>query len=220
MTHLLHIDSSARPDSYSRKLGAAFVDAWRTADPGGSYTYRDLATHPVPQITAEWTELCAYAQEHGITEPERLHETARTAGQRAAWAIVEPLLFELVAADVLLLGVPMYNFSIPAALKAWIDQVTFPRAKLELSVIVASSRGGSYAPGAPRAAVDHQERYLRDFFDGHFGVTDVTFVNAEFANADVDPLLADKLAAHQQSVADAFATAAELAAKLAGGCSR
>lgn len=215
MTHLLHVDSSARTNSYSRRLGAALVGAWRLADPGGTYTYRDLAADPVPQISAEWTELCSFVQENGITDPARLHEAARTPGQRAAWNIVEPLLSELLAADVLLLGVPMYNFSIPAALKAWIDQVTFPRAKLQLSVIVASSRGGSYVAGSPRAAVDHQESYLRDFFDGHFGVTDVTFVNSEFANAVIDPLLSEKIGAHETSVAEAMETAAALGRKLA-----
>ncbi|GAB2648552.1 FMN-dependent NADH-azoreductase [Kribbella swartbergensis] len=215
MSHLLHIDSSARPESYSRRVAAAFADEWRLAVPDGRFSYRDLAMDPVPQITAEWTELCAYAQEHGITDPARLHETARTPGQRAAWAIVEPLLGELVSADVLLLGVPMYNYSVPASLKAWIDQVTFPRARLDLTVVVASSRGGSYAAGAPRAGMDHQESYLRAFFDGHFGVTDIHFVHSEYANATVDPLLADRLDAHERSLSEAYDAARELARKLA-----
>jgi FMN-dependent NADH-azoreductase len=115
----------------------------------------------------------------------------RTPPQRAAWAVVEPLLVELLAADVVLIGAPMYNFSVPAALKAWIDQVTFPRMSLRgRRFVIAGARGGTYAPGTPRAPFDHRERYLVDFIAGHYDVTDVWFVHAELTNALVDPLLA------------------------------
>ncbi|MEU8226656.1 NAD(P)H-dependent oxidoreductase [Kribbella sp. NPDC048915] len=215
MTTLLHLDASARANSHSRRLSAAFAQAWRTARPEDTYVYRDLVADPVPPIGQAWTELCDYALEHEITDPARLPEGARTEAQQAAWAVVEPLLQELVAADVLLIGTPMYNFSVPASLKAWIDQVTFPKARLDLQVVVASARGGSYVPGAPRYAVDHQERYLRDFFDGHFGVTDVTFVNVEWVNATVDPALANRWDDHQASVRDAFTAVDDLAGKIA-----
>ncbi|HEU4945703.1 MAG TPA: NAD(P)H-dependent oxidoreductase [Kribbella sp.] len=215
MSTLLHLDASARRESHSRNLAATFAKAWLEAEPNSTYAYRDLAAHPVPFISQAWTELCDYVLEHGITDPARLHEAARTPRQQEAWAVVEPLLAEVVAADVLLIGTPMYNYSVPAGLKAWIDQITFPRASLELQVVVASARGGSYVSGAPRAAVDHQERYLRDFFAGHFGVTDVTFVNLEYVNSTVDPTLAHRREEYERSVEEAHQTAAELGRKLA-----
>lgn len=217
MAHLLHLDTSARRTSHSRALSALFAERWRAASPAGTYTYRDLAADPVPVIGEAWTELCDYALEHGITDPTRLTEAVRTPAQRAAWAVVEPLLTELVAADVLLIGVPMYNFSIPASLKLWLDQVTFPRASLAATVVVVSARGGSYAPGTPREPVDHQERYLRDFFRGHFQVDDVTVINAEFVNATVDPTLAPWRASYAASFDAAKRAVSELARTLAAG---
>lgn len=210
MPHLLHLDASARRTGHSRRLSRAYADAWRAANPGGRYTYRDLAARPVPPIDEAWTELCDHALAHGVTEPDQLAAGARTPAQRAAWAVVEPLLTELLSADVLLIGTPMYNFSVPASLKAWIDQVTFPRARLGCRVVVASARGGSYAPGTPREPVDHQERYLRDFFRGHFAVDDVTFVTVELTNSLVDPRLADLRPEHDRSLAAALDAVAVL----------
>lgn len=208
MPHLLHLDASARPSGHSRRLSRAYADAWRAANPDGRYTYRDLVARPVPPIDEAWTELCDHSLAHGVTEPERLAAAARTPAQRAAWAVVEPLLTELLDADVLLVGTPMYNYSIPASLKAWIDQVTFPRARLGCRVVVTAARGGTYAPGTPREPVDHQERYLRDFFRGHFAVEDVTFVTAELTNSLVDPALADRRQDHERSLSAALDAAA------------
>jgi FMN-dependent NADH-azoreductase len=191
LSHLLHLDSSARRSSFSRELSRRFADAWCAAHPDGRYTYRDLAADPVPMIGEAWTEICDALLAGGVTDPARYAEVVRTPRQRAAWAVVDPLLAELLAADVVLIGAPMYNFGIPAALKAWIDQVTFPRMSLRgRRFVVAGARGGTYAPGTPRAPFDHHERYLRDFVAGHFDVTDVRFVHAELTNALVDPLLA------------------------------
>ena len=191
MSHLLHLDSSARRTSFSRELTGRFAGAWRTAHPGSGYTYRDLAADPVPVIGGAWTEICDALLAAGLTDPADYAQVVRTPQQRAAWAVVEPLLTELLAADVVLIGAPMYNFSIPAALKAWIDQVTFPRMSLRgRRFVIAGARGGTYAPGTPRAPFDHHERYLRDFIAGHYDVTDVRFLHAELTNALVDPLLA------------------------------
>ncbi|GAA3441429.1 FMN-dependent NADH-azoreductase [Planomonospora venezuelensis] len=191
MGHLLHLDASARRGSISRELSRTFAETWRAAHPDGGYTYRDLAADPVPHITEAWTELCDHVLEHGITEIGRYREAVRTPAQEAAWAVLSPLLDELVAADVVLIGTPMYNFSIPSALKAWLDQVTFPKMSLAgRRFVVAGARGGAYGPGTPREPVDHEERYLRDFFKGHFAVEDVVFVHAELTNALIDPGLA------------------------------
>ncbi|WP_030176384.1 FMN-dependent NADH-azoreductase [Spirillospora albida] len=212
MSRLLHLDASARRSSISRELSGEYARTWRAAHPGGGYTYRDLAADPVPHIGEAWTELCDHVLEHGITDIARYREAARTPAQKEAWGIVEPLLDELVAADTVLIGTPMYNFSIPSALKAWIDQVTFPRMSLAgRRFVVTGARGGAYGPGTPREPVDHQERYLRDFFRGHFGVEDVTFVHAELTNALVDPALAHLRGAQADSRAAARTRVREVA---------
>ncbi|MEU1549108.1 NAD(P)H-dependent oxidoreductase [Nocardia sp. NPDC005745] len=212
MSTLLHLDASARRQSISRELSAAFADAWRARHPDGGYRYRDLAAEPVPFIGAAWTELCDAVLALPSTDPERLGELVRTPEQAAAWKIIEPLLAELLAADVILIGTPMYNYSIPASLKAWLDQVTFPRMSLgHRRFVVAGARGGAYSPGAPKAAYDYQERFLRDFFAGHFGVSDTVFVHAELANSRQDPALAHKRAEHDTSYARAAAAVRALA---------
>ncbi|MFF0541813.1 FMN-dependent NADH-azoreductase [Nocardia thailandica] len=216
MPHLLHLHASARSRSISRELGAAFADTWRAARPAGTYTYRDLAADPVPFIDEGWTELCDAVLAEGETDLDRLPELARTPAQRRALSVVEPLLAEVLAADVVLIGTPMYNYSIPAALKAWLDQVTFPRMTLGHRRFVAvTARGGAYSPGAPKAAFDYQERYLRDFFAGHFAVTDAVFVSSELANARLDPGLAHLRDAQEDSHAAALAEVRRLAEEFA-----
>lgn len=212
MSTLLHLDASARSRSFSRRLSARFAETWRAANPAGQYRYRDLAAEPVPHITEAWTEICDGVLRHGITDIGRYTEAVRTPSQQKAWAVVEPLLNELVAADTVLIGTPMYNFSVPAALKAWVDQVTFPRMSLRgKRFVVTGARGGTYLPGTPRAPYDHEERYLRDFFAGHFDVEDVVFVHAELTNALVDPRLAERKPEHEASLAAAVARVDEVA---------
>jgi FMN-dependent NADH-azoreductase len=208
---LLHIDASARRRSISREVSAAFARAWRAQHPDGGYVYRDLASDPVPFIDEAWTEICDALLAQGGTDLERIAELVRTPAQESAWAVVEPLLTELRAADVVLIGTPMYNYSIPATLKAWLDQVTFPRMSLAPKrFIVAAARGGAYTDGAPKAAFDYQERYLRDFFAGHFAVTDTAFVAAELVNSRHDPALAHLRDDHDRSYALALETAHRL----------
>jgi FMN-dependent NADH-azoreductase len=150
----------------------------------------------------------------GHTDLDLLPTLADTPALQGAWGIVEPLLTELRAADVVLIGTPMYNYSIPAALKAWLDQVTFPRMSLRPTrFVVVSARGGAYTAGAPKAAFDYQERYLRDFFAGHFTVTDSVFVHAELANARMDPQLSHLRDAHDVSAAAAQHTVRRLGAE-------
>ncbi|WP_181771098.1 FMN-dependent NADH-azoreductase [Amycolatopsis pittospori] len=205
MSHLLHLDSSARSASFSRELSARFAGVWRAAHPGAGYTYRDVAAEPVPPIGQAWTEICDALLAGEITDPAGYASVVKTPEQREAWAVIEPLLAELLAADVVLIGAPMYNFSIPASLKLWIDQVTFPKMSLAgKAFVVAGARGGTYLPGTPREPVDHHERYLRDFFAGHYDVHDVTFLHAELTNALVDPRLsprdADRAASREKAL--------------------
>ncbi|GAB2942650.1 FMN-dependent NADH-azoreductase [Nonomuraea fastidiosa] len=211
---LLHLDASARRTSFSRRLSRLYAETWRTAHPQAGYAYRDLAANPVPHIGEAWTEICDHILEREITDIARYREAVRTPAQRAAWAIVEPLLQEVVAAEVILIGTPMYNYSIPSSLKAWLDQITFPKMSLRgRSFVVTSARGGAYGPGTPREPYDHQERYLRDFFKGHFGVDDVTFIHAELANARLDPALAHLREQHERSLSAAVEAVAKEAAR-------
>ncbi|MFE6503482.1 NAD(P)H-dependent oxidoreductase [Kitasatospora sp. NPDC057738] len=216
MPQLLHLDASARRSSFSRRIGAAFAEAWRAEAPQGTCTYRDLAAEPVPPIGEAWTTICDTLLREGIVEPDRYAEAVRTDAERAAWAVLEPLLAELLAADVVLIGSPMYNFGVPAQLKLWIDQVTFPKMNLRpRRFVVASAQGGSYRPGMPRAPFDHQTRYLVDFFHGHYAVEDTLVIGAELANATVDPALAERLPQHEASLAAALTEATEAGRRLA-----
>ncbi|MGV9610718.1 FMN-dependent NADH-azoreductase [Nocardia xishanensis] len=211
MSTLLHLDASARRRSISRELSAEFAAAWRAAHPDGEYRYRDLAARPVPFIGEAWTQLCDAVLARGGFDPAELDALVATPAQAAALEVLRPLLDEVLAADVILIGTPMYNYSIPAALKAWLDQLTFPRMSLgHRRFVVASARGGSYTPGAPKAAFDYQERFLRDFFAGHFAVTDTVFVHVELANSRQDPALADRRAEHDDSYDKAMETARSL----------
>ena len=211
MSALLHLDASARRRSISREISGAFASAWRANNPAGDYVYRDLAANPVPFIDEAWTELCDAVLTQPHADWEGIAELVRTPAQESAWRVVAPLLDEVRAAEVVLIGTPMYNYSIPAALKAWLDQVTFPRMSLApRRFVVAAARGGAYSDGAPKAAFDYQQRYLRDFFAGHFAVTDTSFITAELANARLDPALAHLRAQHERSYALAMDTARRL----------
>ena len=214
--HLLHIDSSARRSSFSRRLGREFRQVWSELSRDHTVTYRDLAVTAPPPIGEAWTEICDNLLRDQIVDLEELHRGARTARQREAWAIVEPLLDELRAADVILIGAPMYNFGVPASLKAWIDQVTFPKINLQhRRFVVVGARGGTYLAGTPREPVEHHTRYLADFFRGHFSVPATTVVVAELANSLVDPALAHLKPTHESSL-EAAITAARQSARAHG----
>jgi FMN-dependent NADH-azoreductase len=167
--NILHIDSSALGQhSVSRQLTAEIVAGLRAGQPGASLRHHDLAAEPLPH----WSPVA-------------------DAADPAVARSVE-LLEEFLAADVLVIGAPMYNFGIPSTLKAWIDRIavagkTFrygPNGPEGLAggkrVIVVSTRGGIYSEGAA-AAMDHQESYLRTVF-GFLGISEVEFVRAEGLN--------------------------------------
>lgn len=175
---LLRVDSSARRNSVSRQLTDRFVETWKKENPAGEVTERDLAKTHLPLITDEWT-LAAHS------DPATL-----TPAQRDTLSVSEALIEELLAADTIVIGAPMYNLTVSAPLKAWIDQIvrigrTFmygpngPDGILKgKKVIVLTSRGGAFRPGTPTAQYDHQEPYLRHIL-AFIGLTDVTFIHAE-----------------------------------------
>jgi FMN-dependent NADH-azoreductase len=175
MKNLLQINTSIFSTvGQSSRLAERFVAAWREANPGASVTVRDLASQPVPHLDA--------AQFSAFTaKPEE-----RTVEQQAAANYSEALIAELKAADVIVLGLPLYNFGLPSTLKAYFDQIgraghTFkytaqgPVGLLSgKKAFVFAARGGLYE-GTPR---DTQTSYVRDFL-GFMGITDVDFVYAE-----------------------------------------
>jgi FMN-dependent NADH-azoreductase len=175
---LLRVDSSARRNSITRQLTGRFVEAWQQEHPEGSVIERDLAAITLPLITDEWAQAVH-------SNPETL-----TAEQKQVLAISDTLVEELIQADTIVIGAPMYNFAIPAPLKAWIDQVvragktvqfsaTGPQGMLKgKKVYVVTSRGGAYRTGTFTERFDYQEPYLRHIL-GFIGLTDVTFIHAE-----------------------------------------
>jgi FMN-dependent NADH-azoreductase len=193
---LLRIDSSARRTSVSRQLTRRFVEAWKQEHPNDVVTERNLASTPLPLITDEWVQAV-------YSDP-----TTLTAEQKNVLALSDELIAELYRADSIVIGAPMYNFAIPAPLKAWIDQVVRvgktvrfgaagPEGLLKgKKVFVLASRGGAYRPGTPTERFDYQEPYLRHIL-GFIGLTDVTFIYAE--NQKAGPLgEAAKAAAFEQ----------------------
>jgi FMN-dependent NADH-azoreductase len=176
MKNLLVINSSAAgADSVSRVLVADAVSKLMSAAPGAQVTHRDLDASPVPNLTS-----ATLAGVRGVP---------KTADEFAARKLSDELIAELRAADTIVIGAPMYNFSTSTLLRAWFDYVlrageTFsysaagPKGLLDRKrVIVVEARGGLYSEG-PAAAIDFQEPYLRHLL-GFVGLTDVTFVHAE-----------------------------------------
>jgi FMN-dependent NADH-azoreductase len=174
---LLHLDSSVLgPHSVSRKVSAAIVERLRLAHPGLEISYRDLTQTPLAHLSG-----LHLAAGQGAAPEASLQEDI-AAGQA--------VLDEFLAADIVVLGAPMYNFTIPSQLKAWIDRIlvagkTFkygPEGVQGLAgnkrVIVAISRGGFYGAGSPAAVGEHLETYLRWVF-GFIGISNPEFISAD-----------------------------------------
>jgi FMN-dependent NADH-azoreductase len=175
MRSLLQINTSLfSSQGQSSQLANAFVQAWRLRHPEDRVIVRDLAQHPVPHLTAERFQ--AFSTPAAQSTP----------AQQAAVAESDMLITELQTADVLVLGLPMYNFGVPSTLKAWFDHiaragVTFrytdsgPQGLLGgKQAYVLAARGGQYQD----TPLDTQSDYVRNFL-GFLGIADVTFVYAE-----------------------------------------
>ena len=174
---LLHVDSSVLgPHSVSRKVSAAIVQRFKTATPSLELVYRDLTSAPLAHLSGPHL-----AAAQGATPEAALQEDLA-----ASQAVLE----EFLAADVVVVGAPMYNFTIPSQLKAWIDRIlvagkTFKYGAQGVEglagnkrVIVAISRGGYYGPGTPAALGEHLETYLRWVF-GFIGINNPEFISAD-----------------------------------------
>jgi FMN-dependent NADH-azoreductase len=187
MTHILQLDASARPGragevphgSQTRRLTHRFVSRWRANRPGDAITYRDLGLAPPKPIDHAWVAAA-------FSEAERAQAWTQGALDES-----ERLVAELKQADIVVIGAPLYNFGMPAALKAWVDQVvrigmTFAPhpeggdvpylgllADRPRTAIVLASRGGTgYGPGEPLAGMNHLESSLGTAL-GFMGITDI-----------------------------------------------
>lgn len=178
--NILHIDSSIQGNqSASRQLTAHVVEGLQVQFPTAAVTYRDLAREPIAHLSAD--VLGARFDAASLEKVDALTRSDIDAGERA--------LAEFLAADVIVIGAPMYNFSIPSQLKAWIDRISVAGRTFRYAatgpeglakgkkIVIASSRGGVYSEGA-FTFMDHQESYLRGVFN-FLGITDVEFVRAE-----------------------------------------
>lgn len=220
MTRLLHIDSSARPGSseddrhgsHTRRLSARFVQRWRALNPDDPVAYRDVGQTPPAPVTGRWI--------HAAFTPPDLREDWM--GDTLAES--DALIDELLAADIIVAGVPMYNFGPPAQFKAYIDNIVrvgrtfgFDRSRVGepywpllansgKTLVILSSRGDyGYGPGGRMEGANHVEPGIRTPF-GYLGVTDVASVAIEY-----DEFADDRLKA---SIAAAEAEVDRLAATL------
>lgn len=179
MTHILHLDASPRGDrSVSRTLSKEFIANWKSTHPSDTVAYRDLGHHPVPLVDEPWIA-AAYSAPDQYT-PE----------QAAAIHLSNELVDEFLAADRYVFAVPMYNFSVPANFKAYLDQIV--RVGRTFSVdetgykglvhnkkmTIITAQGGTYPEGSPTHAYDLQTPYLKLIF-GFIGITDINFVHAD-----------------------------------------
>ncbi|MCF3178261.1 NAD(P)H-dependent oxidoreductase [Streptomyces sioyaensis] len=216
MATLLLIDSSVFPEggSASRSVTAAFRKAWEEQHPDGTVIHRDLAADPLPHLDAVGASA-------GFSDP-----ATHSPEQQAAFALRVELAEELEQADAIVIGAPMYNFTIPSTLKAWLDQVILmgrtsgeqPSAK-GTPVTVVASRGGSYAPGTPREPFEYVQNYLEAVLGGGLGL-EVDFIVPELTMAPNNPAMAELVPlyetsrdkAHEDAKAKAKALAERLAA--------
>jgi FMN-dependent NADH-azoreductase len=209
MTHLLHLDASPRGErSHSRRMTREFVEQWQQAHPNDTVAYRDIGRNPIPHVDESWIAAA-------FTSPEQ-----HTSELREAIHLSDLLVDEFLAADIYVIGVPMYNFSIPSGFKAYIDQIVrvgrtvafepnssanvFKPLVLGKKMYIIEARGDSgFQPGGQYEHMNFHDPYLVAVF-GFMGITDITFVHVEN-----DEYGGQKLA---ESIANARIEIAELTA--------
>jgi FMN-dependent NADH-azoreductase len=195
---ILHLDSSLLADaSASRSLTAALVRELRQRHPAASVVYRDLVAAPIAHLDGAIAAGFRPIKSEGAAPSEEHQQSER-------------LVLELLASDVVVVGAPMYNFSVSSQLKAWIDRIVQPGRTFRYTetgpvglaggkrVYVASTRGGLYSAG-PLTAMDFQEQYLRAVFR-FIGITDVQVVRAENLSRGAQAQAASMEAARQAVV--------------------
>jgi FMN-dependent NADH-azoreductase len=184
MAHLLHIDASPRGErSHSRRMTREFVEQWKQAHPDDTVTYRDIGRNPIPHVDEPWIAAA-------FSPPEQ-----HTPELREAIHLSDRLVDEFLSADVYVIGVPMYNFSISSVFKAYIDQIVrvgrtvafepndsanvFKPLVLGKRMFIIETRGDSgYKTGGPYEKMNFHDPYLITVF-GFMGITDITFIHVE-----------------------------------------
>jgi FMN-dependent NADH-azoreductase len=205
---LFHVDASIRHEgSISRELAAIFREQWLEAHPEGTVTHRDLAADPLPHLTGPEFEAA-------MTPPDR-----RTDEQREKLALQRRIVDEVLDADAYLIATPIYNWSAPSSLKAWVDRLMMDRALPEKlagrPAVIVMAKGGAYGPGTPKEGWDFAEPWLRRVFGEQIGL-DLEVVAAELTLADVNPAMS-----HLKDVArESLATARKAAARHGGELGR
>jgi FMN-dependent NADH-azoreductase len=212
MPVLLHIDSSiSGAASRTRAITGVFAERWRALGESFTVVHRDVGADPIPHLP-----------DAALHWPERLRPQGATPPAEAA-ALQQALIDELLGADVLLVGAPMYNYSLPSGLKAWLDHVHVPGVTTPFDVpsqplagraaVIVTSRGASYDPGTDTATFDHTVPPLEIVLGTAFGMS-VEVITASLALAETVPALADQRDRAAREFADAQARAAELAETL------
>jgi FMN-dependent NADH-azoreductase len=204
MAHLLHIDSSIQGElSVSRALTARGADVWLAANQGGTITYRDLGAEPLPHFTSETGRARMVAPEQ------------RTAAEAASWELTKEVVDEVIEADTILLGLPLYNFGPPSSVKAWVDHMIAPGLSIDAAThagllggrdtLVIASKGGGYLPGTPREGWDHAEPWLPHGLsltglEPRFITVELTLADTTPQMAELKPMAAESLAAAEREI--------------------
>lgn len=211
MAQLFRLDASLAADrSVSRAVADTFERVWTVEHPDGRVVRRDLAAAPVPLIDATAVGARFVPAED------------RTPEQASAVELAGTLTAELVDSDAYLLAVPLYNWSNPASVQAWIDRILTadplraggPQPIAGRPAIVVHARGGGYGPGTPREGWDHGEVYLRRILEDVWKL-DVTFVTAELTLAGSNPALTHLQEAAEKSLRGAHVAAEDHARRVA-----
>lgn len=193
MTRILRIEASSRQTgSYSRELAKLFTSRWQAHEPKTEVLVRDLVDQPIPHVASLTIQ--------GYYTPA----SQMTAQLKDATALSDLLISEVRSADVVVIATPMYNFSIPSALKAWIDQLvrighTFSYDGQSFTgllpgksaYVIISYGAGGYTGNGPFAAADFVQPYLR-FLLNFLGITDVTFMFIEQTTGDAATIAANR----------------------------
>lgn len=184
MAHLLHIDASPRGErSHSRRMTREFVEQWKHSHPNDTVTYRDLGHNPVPYVDEPWIAAA-------FSPPEQ-----HTPELREAIRLSDQLVDEFLAADIYVIGIPMYNFSVPGVFKSYIDQIVrigrtvayepndvadvYKPLVLGKKMFIVEARGDSgFEPGGRYEKMNHHDPYIITVF-GFMGITDITFIHIE-----------------------------------------
>ncbi len=213
MPQLLHLDSSADPQhSHSRALTAAFAETWASDGPDRVVVHRDLHRDPLPHLA-----------DAALHWPHRLRPVDAVVPAEAD-ALQQILIAELLASDILVVGAPLYNYSMPSSLKAWIDHIHVPGVTSSFDVVaqpmagrpavIVTSRGGSYDAGSATEGWDHDVPALELILGASLGM-DVSVITTSLTLAETSPLFAEQRDRAEQEYAAATQRAVELARELA-----